>query len=173
MGQAIYNIFDHPFFIIVGGLFTLVAVVLFIYNIFLVIKGIFPIWYRLGLALSKRKIAIFADEEFDDLKNLLIDSKIFQKNNIRKISRGSIKKAQEFTLLLVHWKSYKDQLDEILTIKKDSAALIIYAPLDEGKLNDDIIGNINTHRNSIIVNMRGRLLNDILISMITTIYEKR
>ena len=72
----ILTFFNHPFFIIMGGLATLIAIFGFIATIFLVIKGTLPVWYKLGLGLSRRKIAIFADTEFDNLKNLLIDSGI-------------------------------------------------------------------------------------------------
>jgi len=59
-------------------------------------------------------------------------------------------------------------------MKKDSTPLIVYAPQNEGRIEpQEVIDEINQHRNSVIVNFRGRLLNDILTSMITTSYEKR
>lgn len=169
--SQIVNFFNHPFFIIMGGLATLIAIFGFIAMIFLVIKGILPVWYKLGIGLSKRKIAIFADAEFDSLKNLLIDSGIFNKKNIVKIDKGSIKKAESISLLLVHYNSFRDKINEIISIKHDSDALIIYAPQEEGSIEKDILKNINSQRNAIIVNFRGRLLNDVLVSMITTGYK--
>src|SRR4030042_1190162 len=126
--NKIIDFFNHPFFIIVGGLTTLLMIIGFIYTIYLIIRGIFPVWYRLGMGLSKRKIAIFADEEFDNLKNMLVDSKIFELENIIKIDKKSIKKAKSITLFLVHWKCFEAEIDNILKIKDDSDALIIYAP---------------------------------------------
>ena len=154
-----------------GGLATLIAIFGFIATIFLVIKGTLPVWYKLGLGLSRRKIAIFADTEFDNLKNLLIDSGIFNEKNIIKIDKGSIKKAENISLLLVHYNSFKDKIDDIINIKHDSDAIIIYAPQEDGFIEKDILQKINSQRNAIIVNFRGRLLNDILISMITTGYK--
>ena len=170
--QTIIDFFDHPFFIVVGGLATLASLIAVVYTLFLVIKGVLPVWYRLGLGLSKREIAIFAEDEYDSLKAMLVDSKIFQEDNIKQIDKKSIKKAEQVTLLLVHWKSFKSDIDSILNIKKDSAALIVYAPQDEGKIDSETLEKINLQRNSIIVNLRGRLLNDILVCMITTSYEK-
>ncbi|KXK10607.1 MAG: hypothetical protein UZ14_CFX002003215 [Chloroflexi bacterium OLB14] len=165
--------FNHPFFIVVGGMATISSILATIYTLYLIIKGIFPVWYRLGLGLSTREIAIFADTEFDSLKSLLVDSKIFQEKNITKIDSKSIKKAEKITLFLVHWKSFKDEFEEILRVKKDTSALIVYAPQDEGFIDKDVITKINLERNALIVNFRGRLVNDILTCMITTSYHKR
>ena len=63
-------------------------------------------------------------------------------------------------------------LDSILSEKKDGTALLIYAPQEEGFISKEDIAKINQHRNVIVVNFRGRLLNDIMISLITTSYEK-
>ena len=87
------------------------------------------------------------------------------------IDKGSIKKAESISLLLVHYNSFRDKINEIISIKHDSDALIIYAPQEEGFIEKDILKNINSQRNAIIVNFRGRLLNDVLVSMITTGYK--
>ncbi len=171
--QTIISFFNHPFFIIVGGITTSLAIVGTVYTLYLVIKGVLPVWYRLGMGLSRRKIAIFAEEEYNNLKSMLIDSNIFVSKNIVKIDKQSIKKAETITLLLVHWKCFEQEIDNILKIKKDSDALIIYAPQPEGRIDNNNLEKINSERNSIIVNFRGRLLNDILTCMMTTSYEKR
>lgn len=171
--QFIIDFFNHPFFIIIGGISTFVVIISLMYIIFLTIKGVFPVWYRLGIGLSKRKIAIFAEEEFNSLKDILVDSKIFYDKNIVKIDKRSIKKADSISLLLIHWKCFENEIEDILEIKKDSDALIIYAPQDEGFIEREKLNKLNLQRNVIIVNFRGRLLNDILTSMITTSYEKR
>jgi len=143
-----------------------------LYGIYLFFKGLLPVWYRLGMGLAKRKIAVYATNEFNDLKGLLIDSNLFTPKNIIQIDENSIKKAETATLLLVHWKPFEIHIDDILKIKKDSDALIIYAPQNEGRIDDETLAKINSHRNAIIVNLRGRLLNDIFTSMITTSYER-
>lgn len=171
--QTVISFFNHPFFIIVGGVTTSLAIVGTIYAVYLVVKGVLPVWYRLGMGLSKRKIAIFAEEEYRNLKGMLIDSNLFTSKNIMKIDKQSIKKAEAITLLLVHWKCFEQEIDTILKIKRDSHALIIYAPQSEGLIGKNSLEKINSERNSIIVNFRGRLLNDILTSMMTTSYEKR
>lgn len=168
--KDIVNFFDNPFFIIMGGLFTLLAISGFIYTLILVIRGVVPILCRLGIALSKGKIAIFASTEYNSLKDMMIDSKIFKVKNIIQINKNDIDKAAKANLFLVHWKEYKDEIRHILSLKKDGISLIVYAPQHEGQIEDESLMLINGKRNSIIVNFRGRLLNDILISLITS-YE--
>lgn len=158
---------------IMGSLTTIALIIGMLYTFYLIIKGALPVWYRLGIGLSKRKIAIFADAEFDNLKNMLVDSNIFKEKNIIKINKNTIKKAKSTTLLLIHWQYAESEIYNILNIKDDSDALIIYAPHEEGPINKDILRKINLERNSLIVNFRGRLLNDIFTCMITTSYEKR
>jgi len=169
-----YNFFNAPIIVIIGGISTLIMLSASVYTAYLIIKGVVPVWYRLGKGLSKRKIAIFAlSPQDNELRNLLIDSKIFLKDNIINVTDKELKKASEHTLLLVHYKPFKDCLDRIISNKKDEAALIVYAPRSEGDIDDETMMKINTERNSIIVNMRGRLINDILTCMITTGYEKK
>lgn len=172
MIDNVIDFFNHPFFICVGGLTALMAVVALLCTIFQVAKGILPVWFRLGMGLSKRKIAILAENEAAGLKDLLIDSRLFGAKNILLVGKESLKKAESATMMLVHWKSFESQLDQILQIKKDSDALIIYAPQKEGFISDDSMAKLTSQRHTIIVNFRGRLLNDIYTSMITTSYEK-
>ncbi len=126
------------------------------------------VWHRLGKGLAKRKIAIFAEDEFEPLKAILTDSKLFKEKNIVQIARNEIGKEERCSLLLVHYKPFAKHMEEILQRKKDSTALIVYAPSEEGRLEQEVMNNINARRNSLIVNFRGRLLNDVFISMITT-----
>jgi hypothetical protein len=72
----------------------------------------------------------------------------------------------------VHWKSFEEEIGKILEMKNDSTALVVYAPTNEGRIENALMERINNERNSIVVNLRGRLLNDVLVSMITTGYKK-
>lgn len=167
------SFFNHPFFVIVGGLTTVIALAGLLYTIVLMIRGLIPVWFRLGMGLARRKIAVFATDEFSNLQGILIDSRLFKSRNIIQIDRESIKKAESASLLLVHWKAFEDRIDEILRIKNDSAAIIVYAPKKDGSIDNACLDKINSERNASIVNFRGRLLNDILTSMITTSYAKK
>lgn len=124
------------------------------------------------MGLAKRKIAILAEAQSSDLRDLLIDSHLFSSKNIILVGKESLKKAEVATMFLVHWEPFKSHIDHILNIKNDSDALIIYAPQKEGFIEKEDMEKLTSQRHTIIVNLRGRLLNDIYISMITTSYEK-
>jgi hypothetical protein len=168
----VVSFFNLPFFTLFGGISTVITILAFLYAVFLVSKGVLPVLWRLGNSLSKRKIAIYSDSKFDDLKAMFIDSGLFNEKNIIRIEKSSIEKARDISLLLVHWSSCKSELDRIFDIKKDQDALIVYAPQDEGRVDDRERDMINDRRNAIIVNFRGRLLNDVVICMMTTGYKK-
>ncbi len=171
--QEIFNFFSHPIFVVIRGVTTLILIVGILYSAYLWARGILPVLYRLGTGLSKRRIAVFAEAEFESLKNMLIDSRIFKEENIVRIHKNDLKKAEAFTLLLVHYKPFADKMEEILRLKKDAHALIVYAPQSEGFIAKEIMEKINGERNSIVVNFRGRLMNDILGCMMTTSYEAK
>ena len=163
---------NHPWLIMVGRVSTLLFILASLYAVYLFFKGILPVSYRLGTALSKRKIAVFADsDDFNNLKNILVDSKLFKKKNILQIDQRSIGRAEKESLLLLHWRSFRESLDSVLRIKKDAAALIVYAPTEDGKIDDKTMKKISEHRNVIVVNFRGRLVNDVLVCMMTSSWK--
>lgn len=170
--QQIIDFFNQPFFWVVGGILSLIGILGGLYTVYLVLNGVLPVCYKLGLSLSKRQIAVFADNKFNELKDVLVDSGVFYEKNIKQIDKASMKKAEKISLYLVHYSSWKDKVDEILSMKDDSCAMIVYAPQDEGRIEEDILNRINSQRNTIVVNLRGRLLNDVLVSMITTGFGK-
>ena len=135
-------------------------------------KGFWPVAYRLGKSLSTGKIAIFSASEGNALCNILTDSNLFNERNIKIISHSEIEKAATFNVFLVHWSDFKDDFDRILSIKKDGTALVIFAPQGQGFLDEDAVKKISCLRNVTLTNMRGRLLNDVLTSSITSNYGK-
>ena len=137
------------------------------------IYHIIPLMWRLSSALAIRKIAILGDpDQYDSLRNLLVDSGLFKEKNIHRITDNEIGKVQTYTLLLMHWKSFGNHIEEVLRNKGDGTALIIYAPYGDGPIDTSIMARMEKERNVVVVNFRGRLLNDMLTSLITTSYYK-
>ena len=133
-------------------------------------KGLF-VWYRIGKGLAKRKIAIFADTEFDFLKRLLVDSGLITEKNIIKISKRDMARARDCSLYVVHYHPFKEEMQDILMQKKDTDALIVYTPPEDEKIEVESLIMINRQRNTTTVNFPGRLLNDVFVSMITTSFK--
>jgi hypothetical protein len=164
--QQVVDFFNHPFFIIVGGLTTSFAILSFAYLFFLILKGILPVWYRLGLGLAKRSIAIFAECSYEELRSLLVDSKIFRNKKIIRVGPNEIKSAAKTNVFLISWDDMGGKIDEILNEARDDTAVIVYAKPQD--IDPDSMKKINALRNAVVVNLRGRLLNDILTTMITS-----
>lgn len=170
--EAIINFFDHPFFIVIGGITTTFLIIGIFYKIISWFFGITPIIFRLGIALWKRQIAIFGSlEVFDSLKSSLIDSKIFKEKNIVHIKKENTEKAKDKTIFLVDWETFGEEIETVFNARKNhQTAIIIYAKPQS--IPNEKMTVIANRPNTIVVNFRGRLLNDILTSLITTSYDK-
>ena len=108
------------------------------------------------------------------LESLLLDSRLFRRRNLIAIGHdGDIEKGRSATLFIVYWPDWSESIGEILRQKTDGAALIVYAPQDKGFIPKEALAALNRKRNVVICNFRGRLLNDIVVSMITTSYEQK
>lgn len=145
----------------------------FILTLYLVFKGVIPVLYRLGIGLSKNKIAIFAkDQEFNELKRIILQSRLFNEKNIIQINNNNIEMASGLNVFLVYWEDSKDFFDEIRRKKSKDTSLIVYAPPSIPRIDDENLCLINNTMNANVVRFKGRLLNDILTSMMTTSYTK-
>ncbi len=165
--------YNHPLFIIVGGLTVTLGVLGFLYKVICWIFGITPIVLRLGIALWKRKVAIFGNVEvFESLKSSLVESKIFKEKNIVHVKLDNIDKAKDETIFLVDWETFRDKIEQVFSARKNhQTAIVIYAKpasIPQDKMND-----IANRANTVVVNFRGRLLNDVLTSLITTSYDRK
>jgi len=105
------------------------------------------------------------------LKNSLIDSNIFKKKNIIHINSNNIDKAKDETIFLVDWETFGDKIEQIFSARKNhQTAIVIYAK--PASIPQDKMSDIANRENTVVVNFRGRLLNDILTSLITTSYDR-
>lgn len=145
-----------------------------VYGGYLCISGFLPVLIRLGNGLKKRKIAIFAKgAAFDSLQALFDDSKLFSsKNIVRVTSESDFGRSEGATVFLVHWPDWTQDMAKIIQRKKDATALVVYAPQGAGFIPPETMLLLEQHRNVVVANLRGRLLNDVVVSLITSGYEK-
>ncbi|MHB8279987.1 MAG: hypothetical protein ACYDIA_20395 [Candidatus Humimicrobiaceae bacterium] len=177
--NAIYQFFNHPFFIIFGGITATIVLLGVLLNIIFWILGIAPLLKRLGYGRWFRKIAIVANNDnYNSLKGDLVDSGIFREKNILQIYSQTISKVKDENLLLVHYQSFDEAaIKTILANKKSNAGMIFYypgfSPKDGKEIPIAVRDQISNTENTTIVNFRGRLLNDIITTLITTSYGKK
>lgn len=128
----------------------------------------------MGNGLTKRKIAIFAKgDALSSLTALFEDSDLFDVKNVIPITDvRDFGRAEKASIFLVYWPDWTDSISQILSRKGDRTGLIIFAPQRSGFLPDEVIAELEKHRNVVLANLRGRLLNDVVTSLITTGYEK-
>ncbi len=144
----------------------------FLYAVACWMFGITSVIFRLGIGLWKREIAIFGSIDFFGcMRDLLLDSKIFKDRNIVHIQSDNLDKAKNKSIFLVDWATSGTDLDKIFGIRRDNqTAVIIYAKPQA--IPTEKMPGIADNRNTVVVNFKGRLLNDILTSLITTSYER-
>jgi len=139
-------------------------------------RGISPALRGLGNGLAKRKVALFAkNSDLAGLRQTLLRSNLFREANLIDIQRPEdIGSADDASVYVVNWPDWSDQIGTILDKKKgkDKVPLIVYCPRSAGQIPNDVMVQIDGHRNTAISNFRGRLLNDIVTAMITTSYDK-
>ena len=163
---------------IVGALTTLFAIGLFIWALLSWSMGVFPLFLRLGFGRWSRKIKIVAkDEVYNSLRTDLIDTGIFRDKNIDQITNKSFAKIKDASLVLVHYQSFtEDEIKTILSHKKSGSGFVFYFPEfspPENVISREMMKIINDEQFTTVVNMRGRLMNDIVATLLSTSYEKR
>ena len=166
-------IVDH-YLNIIATIETIVLVFGVVWGVVLWIRGILPALLRLGNGLAKRKIALFAKgDNITSLTHLLTDSALLKSKNLISITKPEdIGRAEPATMYLVVWSDWAKDIQAILDMKSDKCALIVYAPYEGGRIPDEQMKLLDGKRHTAVTNFRGRLLNDIVASMITTSYEK-
>jgi hypothetical protein len=171
--EEITSFFNHPFFIIVGGISVFIAFIAIVYKVICFFWGVTPLVLRLGIALWKRKVAVFGNaESFSIFKLMLIDSGVFKESNIDRIDLMDLAKAKKFDIYLVDWASSSSYINAIFDCRpsQQTPVIIFAAPKS---IPDDELSSIANKSNTVIVNFRGRLMNDLLTSLVTTSYDKR
>jgi len=158
----------------VGRVFTIPVVLAAACAVYLSLSGVLPVLLRLG-NLRRRKIAIFAKGDASkSLVALFEDARLFKARNIIPIlSEADFGRAEVATVYVVHWPDWPNEFGGIVERKNDQTPLIVYAPQGQGPLTPDAVLLLERQRNVVLTNFRGRLLNDVVTSFITTAYEKR
>jgi len=177
--QAYQFLLTDPVFLFIGRCLLVITVVGFLATAVSWAFGLAtPVW-RLGLGLRRRKIGIAADtENFSTLKTDLVSSGIFRENNIKHITKGHLATVKNHSLVIVHYKSFcAEDIKQMLGDKESTCGMVFYFPEFDpaagNRISNDMFQEIVRRENTTVVNFRGRLLNDIINTIITTSYQKK
>lgn len=165
--DLIVDFFDHPFFIVVGGVSTGVMVLLVLIRISSIFLGVTPLAWRFSIAVWNKKIGIIANEDqFQRIFNEIDSAKVVKTKNISKISTSNIEISKEKGLLVVDYDYYQD-LKYLITLRKTTqVSVVIFARPNQ--IAREEMDFLSTKPNVIVTNFFGRLLNDIVVSMVST-----
>lgn len=152
-------------FLIISGIITFVG-----WNL-----GIWPLMKRFGLGRWYRKVLIVGKEsETKSLRRDLEDSGVFRKSNIDEVDGRNLADIKQASLILLdYWSLTEGQVSTALANKQKQAGLVVYSPMGKGRIPDEISATINNEPFTTLVQMRGRLVNDLLITLISTSYDKK
>ncbi len=141
--------------------------------------ALFRVLDRLGTGLQSRKISIIADAaEYTLLKKDLKDTGIFREDNVHRLKpetldtpeKAAAELSDESLLIFIYTAPEQDELlKRVLAGKQTKAGLIVYA---RSKLSEELFAEIGETSNAVIVNAKGRLLNDLLNLMMTTSLQR-
>ncbi|ADZ89955.1 hypothetical protein [Marinomonas mediterranea] len=172
-----------------GNALNLIAIVISVIALSRSLSKSVPILYRLGKALSSHEILIYADDRYEDLKETLEDSGLFDPKKIKKVGINNLDKIRSADICIVHYQCAKNSIikendrlnlqehqrdntiSRIINLKSNNNSLIVYAPHGE-RLQNEEFGLLDSKNNTALTNFRGRLVSDVLISMIAMKRQK-
>lgn len=130
--------------------------------------------WRFGLALFKKKIAIVAsDDDCRDLEEDLADSGLIKKKNIEHISDKHLAKVNEALLLVVvYGYLHEEDFKALVRGKNAQCGLIVYCSPENGYVSKEDKALLGKTAFTTLCNFRGRLVNDVLLMMLSTSFKK-
>lgn len=169
IGSTVYSVWEIVSFILaIVGFLSLVALAIGAF-----IRLGKAAW-RFGLALFKKKIAIVAsDNDYRDLEEDLADSGLIKKKNMEHISDKHLAKANEALLLIVvYGYLYEEDFKALVRGKNARCGLIVYCPPENGYVSKEEMTLLSATAFTALCNFRGRLVNDVLLMMLSTSFKK-
>lgn len=162
------------FFEIVGMITTSVMIFGGIVLFFGWFSGVFLVMKRLGLGRWYRKILIISTNDGGQcLKRDLVDSGVFREKNITVATDNNLADVKNSDLILYDYWKLPEYISDVLRNKQKEAGLVVYSPANNQRMPTDAVEMINKEPFTVLVNMRGRLVNDILVTLMSTSYDKK
>lgn len=130
--------------------------------------------WRFGLALYGKKIMIVSSsDDYHDLEEDLSDSGLIKRKNILHISDKQLAKANDALLLIVVYGYLNnDDFQSVVRNKSARCGLIVHCPPERGRIDDEEMELLSKSAFTALCNFRGRLVNDVLLMMLSTSFKK-
>ena len=158
---------------LIGNACTAAAIVLVIIFVALSIMGLFKPAYRFGKGIAWKKVFIVADSNTrQELKSDLVRSGIIKRRNILEKTDGQISDLAGARLLVLEY-GYLGaaKVQKIVSNKCSDCGVLVYAKPRE--IDDEVLAELNRSQYVSVVNFRGRLVNEILLLLISTSFARK
>ena len=161
-----------------------VEIILAVVAFLLACIALFRVAIRLGLGLQFRKIWIISpSEHLSSVKDIITDAGIFKKvdyippDDLKKKNEAKHKLKRKSMLVFRYPSSTPETnrlLELVLESKDKSAGLIVFSPPPPNGIKPpELMTKASDTENTIVVNAKGRLLNDLLNLMMTTSLQRK
>lgn len=162
----------------VGTLATVVQIAMFIILVLICCRYLISVAKRFGLGLWKRQIAIITSDTnlVNSLKADLTSTGFIRAGNVVHISIENLKDLPGYSIAVIDYGSFlgdKGQLCNFIEQMDSSVGIVLYCRPEHGRLSDELMQKINNSSRVILTNFRGRLVNDVISSLVSTPYEKK
>lgn len=175
--EQIFSVFQTLFdaWTAVSFVFALIGIASLIFVVVGCISGVTQATVRFGLALFGKKVAIFANaDDYHIIESDLTSSGLIKKKNIERVSADQRANLNEALLIVFACRAdNKEYINEVVNRKNSRCGLIVYCPSGPGVLSAQEIATINSSSFTTVCNFRGRLVNDVLLMMLSTSFKKK
>lgn len=156
---------------LVGLVVTVLGIISFLALVIASIKGVVrPLW-RLGLGLSQRQVLIAASQDdYDSIKHLLEKCNLFVKTVMPRYNGSDMELIQNADVIVYRYEDI-ETLKEILSRRAKNTPLIVYAKNKEIE-DEEAWVMLDKYTNTTVCNLKGRLINDVLVGLMTNAYVK-
>lgn len=159
---------------VISFILAMVGVVSLAFVVIGCISGLTQAIVRFGLALFGKKVAVFASaDDFHVIKSDLASSGLVKEKNIERVSVEQRSSLNEALLIVFACRDdNKKHIKEVVVRKNPRCGLVVYCPDGPSALTHEEMAEINAAPFATVCNFRGRLINDILLMMLSTSFKK-
>ena len=173
MLNLISYINNHPIIIIISFFINVITFFSTIYFMFKFSEKPIKIVFKFSKNIMQCRIAIYSNPD-RDLNSTIKSMNVFEEKNIRTIiPNNDINIGKDSNLLVINYEDFSDRILKIIDECRNSTKIPVIIFANPGAIQPITLLNEITNRNNLtIVNYKGRLLNDIITSLITTEFSK-
>lgn len=162
---------------IAGLICTSVCIVATIGTVIVWSRFIIPVLRRFGMVIWKRQIAIVSNDPslVTSIEIDLTSTHMLRKKNLCGIPINNLKDLPKYSVVIIDCGSFSEEakLAKVIDDMDASIGVVLYCRPGCKRLSDELMMKVNNSSRVILTNFRGRLVNDIVASLVSTPYEEK